>query len=204
MSAAGLIGTALSLVGTVVQASAQAQMVAEQTAASKRAENAREQQMQLEAQRQRRIAVRQALLARSQSLAVGTAQGASYGSGVQAAMGGAVAQGQENQANVNQGEILGGRIFQANRDYFDATQRGQSAMAFGAAISSIGGAIASNAGAIGRLGGNLSGNVAGQTPQTATTAQGGTAPTTFGQVGRTPMPAPMPWFRRYSYNPGGR
>jgi hypothetical protein len=185
MSAAGLIGTALSLVGTVVSTVAQNQMVAEQTAASKRAENAREQQMQLEAQRQRRISVRQALLARSQSLAVGTAQGAQYGSGVAAAMGGAVAQGQENQSNVNSGEILGGRIFQANRDYFDATQRGQAGISLGQGISALGGAIVSNAGAIGRLGGNMSGNVAGQTP----TVQ------TFGNSNAAPQPAPIPWFR---------
>lgn len=153
MSAAGLIGTALSLVGTIVSASAQAQMVAEQTRASKTAESAREQQMQLEAQRRRRQSARAAILARSRSLAVGTQQGATGGSGLASALGGSIAQGQQNIQGVNSGEALGGRIFRENRKYFDATQAGQAGMAFGQGISALGGAFSSNAGAFSRLGG---------------------------------------------------
>jgi hypothetical protein len=152
MAIAGVIGAALSVVGTVVAASAQAQMVAEQTQASKKAENAREQQMRLDAAHKRRQSVREALLARSMSLAIGTSQGAQYGSGVLSAMGSATAQGAENQQVTNSAEILGGRVFQANREYFDATAKGQAGMAFGQGLSAIGGALVSNAGSIQRLG----------------------------------------------------
>lgn len=178
MSVVGLIGTAVSLVGTVVQAGAQQKMVNEQTAASKRAENNREQQMQLDSQRRRRQAVREAIMARSMSLTVGTSQGAQYGTGVAAGMSGATAQGLENQQGVNSAEILGSRIFAANRDYFDATQRGQAGMALGAGISSIGGAIVSNAGAITRLGGGF--------------GQGGGQTDAVGQYGIPPLPRPRP------------
>lgn len=178
--AIGLLGSALSVVGSFVTAGAQQQMIAEQTAASKRAENAREQQMQLDAQRRRRQAVRESILARSMSLSTGVNQGAQFGTGVAGGMAGAIGMGLENQQGVNSGEILGSRIFQANRDYFDATQRGQAAMAFGQGISAIGGAITSNAGAIGRLGGGVGSN---PTPQYQTFGQNAPMP---------PMPRPRP------------
>lgn len=139
--ATALIGIGLSLVGSFMAARAQQRMIAEQTAASKRAENARQQQMQLDGMRRRRQSIRQAIAARSQALTIGTAQGAGGGSGIQSAMGGAMAMGQENQNVVAQSEVLGGRVFDANRDYFDATQRGQAGMAFGQGIASLGGAI---------------------------------------------------------------
>lgn len=152
MSVVGLIGLGLSAVGTVISASAQSKMVAEQTRASKLAENSRQQQMQLEAQHQRRQSVREAILARSMSLSIGTSQGAQYGSGVAGAMGQATAQGVENQNLSAQGEILGSRVFAANRAYFDATARGQRGMALGQGLSAIGGALVSNAGTINQLG----------------------------------------------------
>lgn len=188
-AAVGILGSVVSLVGNVVSASAQQQMVNEQTAASKRAENAREQQMQLDAQRRRRQAVRESLLARSMSLSAGVNQGAQYGTGVAGGMAGAVNQGLENQQGINSGEILGSRIFQANRDYFDATQRGQAGMAMGQGISAIGGAITNNAGAIGRLGGG------GATPGPSGTPQY----QTFG-TNATPAapvkPPPLPTYNR--------
>jgi hypothetical protein len=152
MSAIGLIGTAVSLAGSFMQASAQNKMVQEQTNASKRAENSRQQQMQLESQRQRRSAVREAIINRATAQSVGVAQGAQYGSGVAAAMGNAVSEGQYNVNTTNQGQNLGNRIFKANRDYFDATAKGQKAMSVGAGISAIGGAITSNAGTISQVG----------------------------------------------------
>lgn len=183
-AAVGLIGAAVSLVGTVVSASAQQTMVNEQTSASKRAENAREQQMQLDAQRRRRQAVREGLLARSMSLSAGVNQGAGYGSGVAGGMAGAMGQSLENQQGINSGEILGSRVFQANRDYFDATQKGQAGMAMGQGISAVGGAIVSNAGAIGRLGGG-----AGQSQAPAAPPQYQTFGTRGG-VANTPPPMP--------------
>lgn len=148
----GLIGTAASVAGTIVSANAQAKMVAEQTEASKKAENARQQQMQMDAQHRRRQSVRESIMARAMSLAVGVSQGAQEGSGVQAAMGGATAMGLENQQATTAAETLGGRVFAANRQYADATARGQRGMALGAGLSAIGGALVSNAGTIGQIG----------------------------------------------------
>lgn len=167
-AAIGAIGSVVSVVGQVMSYSAQQRMINEQTAASKRAENAREQQMQLDAQRRRRQAVREGLLARSMSLSAGVNQGAQYGTGVAGGMAGAMGMSLENQQGVNSGEILGSRIFQANRDYFDATQRGQAGMALGQGISALGGALTSNAGAIGRLGGGTGSEPAPQYQQFGT------------------------------------
>lgn len=179
MGIAAALGAGLQLVGGVVSYSSQQSMIAKQTAASKRAENSREQQMQLDAQRRRRQAVREGLLARSMAVSAGANQGASYGSGVAAGVGTAIAAGLENQQGVNSGQILGSRIFQANRDYFEATQQGQFGMALGQGISALGGAIASNAGAITRLGTNAS-------------SGGPQAPTqTFGNT--PPLPRPRPY-----------
>lgn len=152
MGAAALIGTAVSLVGTVISSSAQTEMIAGQTRASKRAESLREQQMMLEAHRRRRQSARAAILARSQNLSVGTQQGATGGSGLTSALSGAISQGKQNISGINSSETIGGGVFQSNRDYFNATQKGQGGMALGQGISSIGGALVSNAGAIGRLG----------------------------------------------------
>lgn len=188
----GMLGSVLSLAGTLVSSSAQMQMVQEQTAASKRAENTREQQMQMESQRRRRQAIREGVMARSMSLSAGAAQGAQYGTSVASGMAGATSMAAENQQGINSAEILGGRIFQANRDYFDATQRGQMGMAIGGGISAIGGALASNAGAIERIGGG-----------SGTTGSGGTTMNTM----TAPQPAPRPTWPGFGYrghNPRGR
>lgn len=163
MAIAGAIGVALSVAGTVVGYSAQQKMIAQQTQASKKAENAREQQMQLDSSNRRRQSVREAIVARSMGLAAGTNAGAQYGSGVSAALGQATAQGAENQQTVNSSQILGSRVFQANRDYFDATQKGQAGMALGQGLSAIGGALVSNAGTISQLGTYFGSRPAGST-----------------------------------------
>lgn len=150
--AAAIIGTVASVAGTIISANAQAKMVAEQTQASKKAENSRQQQMQMDATHRRRQSVREGVMARAMALAVGTAQGAQDGSGVASGMGGAVGMGLENQQGTTGAEIAGARVFAANRQYADATQRGQAGMAFGAGLSAIGGALVSNAGTIGQIG----------------------------------------------------
>lgn len=146
------VGTAVSVYGAVSSASAQKRMAEEQAAANKQGENVRRQQMELDAGRRRRQAVRESLLARAQAQTVGTAQGASDSSGVAGAMAQATATGLQNQNTATQAEILGGRIFDVNARFADATLRGQQAMATGSMISSLGGAIASNAQTFGRLG----------------------------------------------------
>lgn len=158
------IGLAVSAVGSYVSYRSQKRMIEEQTRSSTAAENAREQQMRLDAQRRRRQAVRESLAARSMALSIGTAQGAGGSSSLATATGGAIAQGQENQMTINASEEIGGRIFQANRDYFSATQRGQSAMALGQGISSLGGALVNNAETINRVG-TYFGNRPGGSPQ---------------------------------------
>lgn len=146
------LGAAASIGGTIMGASAQSKMAKEQKEATTRAENARQQQMALDADRRRRQAFRESLLARSQALTVGTAQNASQGSGVAGGMAQATATGYQNQQTVNSAEQLGARIFDANRDYAAATARGQSKMAMAGALSSFGNMIMSNSGTIGRLG----------------------------------------------------
>lgn len=155
--AIGMIGMGIQLVSGVMGAQAQADMVNRQAAASTRAENAREQQMRLDSHRQRRQAVREGLLARSMSLTAGVSQGAQYGSGVAAGLGQATSGAAQNVQAISSNEVTGGRIFQANRDYFRATAEGQSAVAMWQGIGSIGGALANNAGAIGRIGGQAPG-----------------------------------------------
>lgn len=146
------IGLAASVGGTIMQASAQSKMAKAQKEASDRAENAREAQMRLDADRRRRQAFRESLLARATALTVGTAQGASQGSGVAGGMAQAVATGLQNQNTITNAEILGGEIFAANRQYAAATARGQSRIAWGGALSAFGSAMMSNAGTLGRLG----------------------------------------------------
>lgn len=158
MSAAmGMIGMGIQLVSGVMSAGAQAEMANKQASASIRAENAREQQMRLDSHRQRRQAVREGLLARSMSLIAGVSQGAQYGSGVAAGLAQATSGAAQNVQAISSNEVTGGRIFQANRDYYRATAEGQAQIAMWQGIGSIGGAIANNAGAIGRIGGQAPG-----------------------------------------------
>lgn len=157
MSVVGAIGVGLQVAGSVFGSMAQQKMVAEQTRASKKAENAREQQMRLESANRRRQAVREAVVGRAMAQSVGVAQGAQYGSGVAGAMANATAQGAENQQVTSATEAIGGRVFEANREYFDATQKGSAKVAMWQGISSLGGAISSNAGRINQIGSYYSG-----------------------------------------------
>lgn len=152
MSIVAAIGLGLSVVGGVMQYTAQQRMIKSQENASKTAENARQQQTQLQATNERRQAVRQTLQARAMSLNAGVSQGAQYGSGVAGGMAQASNQGAENQYITNSSQILGNSVFDANRAYYSATAKGQAGMALGAGLSSLGGAIVNNAGTINRLG----------------------------------------------------
>ena len=152
MAAVSLIGTVLGLVGTFVSASAAITQAEETRKASIAAENARRQQMQLDANRRRRAAVRESLVARATALSVSTNQGA-QGSGPQGAMAQATATGNQNVQTAGAAETLGNRVFDANIAYANAVAKGQKAMAFGSLISSIGGALTSSAGTLGSLGG---------------------------------------------------
>lgn len=157
-AAVGFLGTGISLVSGLMGSAAQSEMVGKQAAAQMKGENAREQQMRLDSHRQRRQAIREGLLARSMSLTSGVAQGAQYGSGVAAGLSQATAGAAQNAQAIASNEVLGGRIFQANRENYRATAEGQAKVSMWQGIGSIGGAITNSAGAIGRLGGNAPGS----------------------------------------------
>lgn len=175
------LGAVTSVAGTVISMSAQSRMSQEQEAASKRAENARQQQSQLDASRRRREAVRSSMLARATALSTGANQGAQFGSGVEGGMAQATATGFQNQSTVTQAEILGGRVFSANRDYASATARGQQGQAFGSGLSSLGNTLMSVSPQIGRLGTYMTtqnpNNVSPQYSRVNKTSTGGFNPT---------------------------
>lgn len=138
------VGIAASVAGTAVSYMGQRSAVK----ASERAEAIRKRQMDLEAQRERRSAVRQSILARAQTLTAGTQMGAGAGSGVAGGLGSLSSQLAGNIRNINQGQQLGTQMFGANADM----ARGQGMASMGAGISSLGGTLVNNAGTFGRVG----------------------------------------------------
>lgn len=145
------IGLAASAVGTVMQASAASKAAKESKRANLMAENARQQQTQLEANRRRREAVRQALLTRSNAIATGTSQGAAQGSGVAGAAGQAVAQGMQTQQTTNAAVSIGNQIHDANRALAVSQAKMQRTQALGGAISALGGGLVDMAPTFGRI-----------------------------------------------------
>ena len=136
------IGVAIGAAGAVTQ------VVGANNAAnaSKKAERLREQQMNLETARQRRAVIRNSLRARAMAITNATAQGAGSGSGLPGGFGQIGQQTGENLTGLNQGQIIGAGVFQANRDSYGA----QSLVSFGGGMSSLGGALIDNAPTIAR------------------------------------------------------
>lgn len=126
----GAIGAVASIAGTFIQADA----AAKQSQESARQEQLRKQQMTLESMRQRRQVIRNSLKARSLALVAGSAQGASFGSGLAGGLSQVSNQANENILGVNQGESLGGQIFDSNSKI---AEYGAQA-AFGGGLSSLG------------------------------------------------------------------
>lgn len=126
---AGIAGTALTYMGQKKAA-----------AGAERAERLRERQMNLQAARDRRQTVRQAIIARSQALASATSQGAEGGSGIQGGMSQVTAQSASNIQGINQGQQIGSQMFAANRQI----SQGNSQSALGGAIQGIGTLFAQN------------------------------------------------------------
>lgn len=143
-SAIGTLGAVTSLAGTAAGVVGQFQ----QQAAAKKAEKLRERQMDLEAARERRNIARNAIIARAESTAAATAQGAQLGSGLaggQAQITGTAAQG---TLGVNQNQEIGKGIFAANRQMASA----QTMSSFGQGLQGIGGSLVNNMDLYGRLG----------------------------------------------------
>lgn len=138
------VGLAIGAAGTVTSVNA-ANASAD---ASKKAEQLRKRQMELESIRQRRSAIRNSLRARSMSLTNATAQGAAGGSGLQGGYGQIGQQTGENITGVNNAEEIGAGIFNANA----ASASAGALAAFGSGLSSLGGAIVNNAPTIASVG----------------------------------------------------
>jgi len=150
--AVSVAGMAMGYAGAQKQAKAQKQAIA----AQREAEQARKRQMDLEAQRKRRDQVRQMQIARAQAVNNATNQGARSSSSLQGGLAAITAQGNQNILAIDQNQIIGGQIFDANMKASYAYERaadGGSMMAMGQGISSLGGMLTRNAGTIGRIGG---------------------------------------------------
>lgn len=142
--AVGALGTVGGLVGTAMQVKG----ANEATAGQKTAEDIRKAQMEVEAVRQRRQIIRQALVQRADVLTNATAQGGQGGSGLAGGLAAVSSQRGSNITNVNQSTDIGNQMFSANR----RISAGQTMASTGSGISSLGGALVKNQDAIGRLG----------------------------------------------------
>lgn len=157
IAAAGLavagVGTAISYNSAKQQAAANQQAIA----AQQRVEQQRQLQMNLDASRRKREIIRQSVAARSQTLAVTTAQGAAGagGSSLAGAYGSIAGRTGVNWLGVDQNQQIGNSIFAAHQDQFNAYSRAAAAgsgIALGQGLSSLGGAIVNNAGIFGKVG----------------------------------------------------
>ena len=126
---AGLAGTAVSAVGAIQQAKG-----------AKRAEAIRKKQMDLEADRNRRASIRQAIIARATASSNANAQGAGEGSGLAGGLSGISNQNAQNQQGINQGQQLGTQMFGAQRQI----SSGQTLGSIGGAIQGFGDFFSSN------------------------------------------------------------
>lgn len=135
ISAAGLTA-ATGLIGTGVSAIGQFQAMR----SAKKAEALREQQMNIEAMRARRQTVRQAIVARAQSLNTSEAQGAGGSSGQLGGVYGVQSQAASNIQGINQSQQISQGIFQANR----GIAAGQSLSGFGQSLQGFSSWFANN------------------------------------------------------------
>lgn len=119
------------------------------TAASVNAENLRKKQMNLEAERQRRQAIREGVVSRGQAVNNAANQGAEQSSALQGGVAQTTAQAATNITSINQSETIGNAIFDANADL--AKAQGQIAM--GQSFGDAGNKILNNIPAITRVGG---------------------------------------------------
>lgn len=143
MAVAGLI---LSAIGVGVSVYGQIQGAK----AQKDAEKQRQKQLNLDAARQRRTAVRNAIWAKSQALSTATSQGANFGSGVPGAYGQIEGRtGNELEAS-GQNQEIGNNIFAANRRAYNASIISD----FGSGLTSLGGLFMQDAGTFKRVGQN--------------------------------------------------
>lgn len=145
------VSTGLSIFGGMSQAAGQKA----QSAALQEEEKARNQQMQLDFQRQRIEAVRGAIISSSMATAAAANQGALHTSSYISGKSATVNQGAYQQEGLQQNLGVGNEIFAARQDYYNAG--GQ--ISFGQGLSTLGGAVAGNIDNLSRLGSFASGLV---------------------------------------------
>lgn len=146
----GAVGVGLQAFGMAksVHAAKEASQASQaEIAANMQAEEARKQQMNLDAARRRREDIRQSIQAGSQALSNATAQGAELGSGLAGGYGQISGRTGTSITGINEAQGIGNRIFAAHMaagqaGIQEAYWRGQ--MGFGNAMSSLGGAIITN------------------------------------------------------------
>lgn len=138
-----LVGLALTAIGTgtAVYGATQA------AEASQDAEDARKQQMNLDATRRRRAAIRESIVARGLSVNTAAAQGASEGSAIAGSIAQISGNAGESISNTNQNVQLGNKIFDAN----GRRAASESISGIGQGLQSWGQMVMSNADKIRRL-----------------------------------------------------
>lgn len=150
--AASLASTAVGFMGAQKQAKAQKQQMRLQMQQNEE----RRKQMNLEATRRRRAAIREAQMARSTALATAQSQGAQMSTGLLGGYASITGASASNQKGINQTQEIGNNIFDLENQITSAKMKEVSAGTLGYAaqgISSVGNMLTSNAGTIARIGG---------------------------------------------------
>jgi len=124
-----------------------------QSEASSKAEAAREQQMNLEAERTKRDTIRRMMAARAEAVSSASNQGASYGSGIQGGIAGITGQGYASLNATQRSQNIGSTIFSANRDYANA----QAQTALGSGTFNLGMSLFGNSVQLGKQVASLGG-----------------------------------------------
>lgn len=107
---------------------------------AEKAERIRETEMQLQAARNRRQSIRQAIITRAQATSNATAQGAGDGSGLQGGLSQISNANAQNQRDISQGLSLGTQMFAANR----MISSGQTMASIGQSIQQFGSYLGDN------------------------------------------------------------
>lgn len=114
---------------------------------AERAEDIRNRQMKLQADRDRRASIRQAVIARSQATSNATAQGAGDATGLKGGLAQIGAVDARNQRDIGQGVALGDAMFGANRQI----SSGQTMQTIGQAIQGFGSTVSDNFDSLNRV-----------------------------------------------------
>ena len=178
-TAIAVAGLGLAAYGTYQQYQSQqkqSQFQAQALEEQRRNEAERRKAMELDAARRKRELIRRSVAARSQSLAVTTAQNASQGSGLQGAYGGISGRTEVDTLGVNQNLQIGRNIFAGNANvsslYQSAAMAGGDAAMYGG-MRSLGGALVSSQGTVNKIGEFVGKNFNFGTGYTASTGSPG-------------------------------